>query len=46
MGAGQEGGELEGMETKLNGDHLRYNTRVVSRGQKELIGEFKKVMSL
>ena len=31
------------MEGKLNGNHLRLIARVVSRGQNELIGEFKMV---
>ena len=29
------------MEGKLNGNYQRVNTRAVSRGENELIGEFK-----
>ena len=39
----RKGGGVEGMEGKLNGNHLRLIARVVSRGQNELIGEFKMV---
>ena len=40
---GRSGGE-EGMDGKLNGNYLSFNTRAVNRGQNELIGEFKMVV--